>query len=139
VTFEPHPFLLKYKALTQAVNPKFSAANIAATVLEFKAFESRGKHYEFGEWAPTQKLSEAAWGGKEAKDSWKKSVDDISFPVRTALTALIRGNLLFSYNPMPMIFDVELGADHAIAIGAGVDSSVSPPVPTITVTLICKR
>src|ERR1700730_16532373 len=106
-------FLLKYKSLTQAVNPKFSAVNIATTIQEFKAYESFGRKYEFGDWAPTQKLNENEWGGKDAKDSWKKSVDDISLPVRRALTALIRGNLLFSSEPMPMIFDVALGADHA--------------------------
>jgi hypothetical protein len=135
----PVPFLLKYKALTQAINPKFSALNLAATIREFKALEAYGKQYAFGSWAPTQTLSDSEWGGEDAKDSWQKSVDDISAPVRQAMTALIRGNLLFSNHPIPMIFDVMLGADHAIAVGAAVDNSVSPPVPAMTVTLICKR
>ena len=112
--------------------------NIAATAQQFRKFETYGKQYVFGEWAPSQTLTETEWGGKDAKDGWQKAVDDISVPVRQAITALIRGNLLFSDNPMPMIFDVALGQDHGIAVGAGIDSSVSPSVPAITVTLICK-
>src|SRR5689334_17311618 len=102
---ELHPFMLKYKALTQTINPKFSAAQIASTAKEFRALESGGKHYEFGAWAPTQKLKDEEWGGKDAKEAWRKSVDDIDLPVRTAMTLLVRGNLLSAY-PMPMIFDV---------------------------------
>jgi hypothetical protein len=134
----PQEFLLRYKTMAEAVNPKFSAVNIAKTAQEFRDLESRGRQYEFGDWAPTQSLNEEEWGGKSAKEAWRQSVDDVPLPVRRAMTALIRGNLLFSSDPIPMMFDVGLGADHTIRVDSGIDNSVSPPVPAMKITLICK-
>ena len=135
----PTHFMIKYKGLTQSVNPRFTAKNIYTTAQEIIDLEAATKRrYEFGAWSPTLKLDSSQWGGQDAKDAWQKSVNDVPAPIRKAMTELVRGNLL-SGAPMPMVFDVAMGADHGIVVGYGEDASATPPVPAILITMICPR
>ena len=96
-----------------------------------------GKRYAFGGWAPTQTLGDPQWGGGDAKTGWDAAVNDVPAPVRKAMTELVRGNLL-SDAPTPIIFDVEIGTDHGIRVGYGQDTSVTPSIPAMLITMICK-
>jgi hypothetical protein len=100
--------------------------------------QTTGQTYRFGEWAPTQPLSDEQWGGARARGRWTRAVDEIPEPVRAAMTHIVRGNLL-SENPLPMWFDVDVGSDHGIRVGYGEDTTVTPAVPRIHVTMVCIR
>jgi hypothetical protein len=134
----PLPFLFRYRTLTQSINPKFNSANISTTAAQIMAVEKKtGQQYVFGSWAPTQQLSAAQWGGADAENGWVEAVNDVPSAIRKAMTELVRGNLL-SAQPMPMAFDVALGADHGLSVGYGKDS-IDPTIPCILVTMICKQ
>jgi hypothetical protein len=128
----------RFGGLTRSINHKFSAQHIRATAQEIEHMErTTGRRYRFGDWAPTQQLEDEQWGGAPQKAGWAGAVGDIPEPVRAAMTHIVRGNLL-SDNPIPMQFDVADGDDHGIRVSYGQDTSVSPAVPSMHVTMVCR-
>jgi hypothetical protein len=124
----------RFGDLTRSINHRFSAQNIRSTAQEIERMErSTGQRYRFGDWAPTQR--DAQWGAH--RGAWEGAIRDIPEPVRAAMTHIVRGNLL-SDNPIPMQFDVADGDDHGIRVSYGQDTSVSPAVPVMHVTMVCR-
>jgi hypothetical protein len=119
--------------LVQWMNQKLNSTNIMTTAEEIRLEEQTGRKYTFG-WVPRDITIEQL--GVQDAIQFQGLVAEVPEPIRKAMTELIRGNLL-SDNPTPMIFQLDQGAAHRILVDSGQDS-VSPTVPAIVITMVCR-